>query len=208
MLARAGGVPVRVEPGLTGDHGASLVEIVMALAVVVLLAGLTAPVTAHVVDASRARHAAGFLASRLRLARQLAIQRSASTAIVFDETGGGWTYRVCVDGNGNGLRRTEVTTGVDSCPEGPYDPRQMFSGTAIAIDPSLPAPDGGPGSNDPVRFGRGEMASFSPDGTASAGTVYVRSRGGRQYAIRVGNVTGRTRLLRFDPGRRGWRTGS
>jgi len=190
------------------DHGLSLLEVVLVLALVVALAGLAAPVTAHAIDAGRARHAAGFLASRFRLARHTAVMRATTTGLVFDQIGDRWTFRVCVDGNGNGLRRSDVAAREDECPEGPYDPEAMFPGMSVAVDPSVPDPGGGPGNTDPVRFGRGELASFSPDGTATAGTLYLRSGQGRQYAIRVGNVTGRTRILRFDPGTRRWVAGS
>jgi hypothetical protein len=44
--------------------------------------------------------------------------------------------------------------------------------------------------------------SFTPDGTASSGTVYVRGRGGAQYAVRVLGATARTRVLRYDVERR------
>src|SRR5262245_36466426 len=121
--------------------------------------------------------------------------------------GEGWTFRVCSDGNGNGLRRAELADGRDSCAEGPYDLTQMFPGARISVDPALPGPDGGPGSPDPVRFGVSNMASFAPEGSGTAGTLFIRSAGGRQYAIRVSNITGRTRILRYDTGSRGWITG-
>jgi hypothetical protein len=49
------------------------------------------------------------------------------------------------------------------------------------------------------------MASCTPLGHCTPGTVYVRSARGEQFAVRVSGVTGRTRLLRFDPGTRTWR---
>jgi Tfp pilus assembly protein FimT len=205
---RTGGASVR---DMTGpwqrDDGTSLLELACALAVVILLAGLAAPVTAQAIDAGRARHAAGFVASRFRMARQLAIVGSRSAGLVFDQAAGRWTFRVCIDGNGNGLRRTDIASGADTCPEGPYDIGTAYPGVAIDTDPALPDPAGGAGSSDPVRFGRSDIASFSPSGTATAGTLYIRSARDRHYAIRVANVTGRTRVLRFETGSRRWLTG-
>jgi hypothetical protein len=83
----------------------------------------------------------------------------------------------------------------------------MFPGVTIGVDPGLPGPGGEPGSADPVRFGTGDIASFSPTGSSSAGTLFLRTRRGRQYAVRVSNITGRTRVLRYDTGRRQWTTG-
>ena len=84
------------------------------------------------------------------------------------------------------------------------DLTELFSGVSIAVDASVPDPDGGAGSSDAVRFGASDLASFAPGGTASSGTVFVRSMGGAQYAVRVAGVTGRTRVLRFEPARRQW----
>ena len=58
---------------------------------------------------------------------------------------------------------------------------------------------------DPVRFGRGDILTFSPLGTASSGTLYLRaSRSGEQYAVRVLGVTGRVRVLRFESAAGTW----
>ena len=55
-----------------------------------------------------------------------------------------------------------------------------------------------------VRFGASQIASFSPEGSCTAGTLYLRSLRGLQYAVRLGNVTGRTRILRYDAAARRW----
>jgi hypothetical protein len=57
---------------------------------------------------------------------------------------------------------------------------------------------------DPIRVGRSRMLSFSPTGTSSTGTVYLRGRGRRQLAVRVLGVTGRIRALWFDFGAGRW----
>jgi len=175
------------------------------LTIAALLAGMAVPVTASAIDSSRARHAAGFVASRLRLARQQAVYKTRFVGVVFQQTAiGRWRFTICVDGNGNGIRRAETASGKDPCSEGPYDLADMFADIAIAVDPTLGGPEGSAASPNPVRFGSSQIASFSPAGSCTAGTVYLRSRKGVQYAIRVGNVTGRTRILRYEPGSRRW----
>ena len=187
------------------DAGITLVELAVALTIVTMLAALSAPLVAHAIDEGRARHAAGFLASRLRLARQRAVTSSASVGLVFDRVGSAWTFRVCEDRNGNGIRRAEIDAGVDRCPEGPYWPETMFAGVRVAVDAALPGPDGEAGSADPVRFGASDIASFSPLGSCTSGSVYLRSARDAQYLVRVAGVTGRTRILRFDPVGSTWR---
>jgi hypothetical protein len=82
----------------------------------------------------------------------------------------------------------------------------MFPGVSFDVDPSLRGPDGEPGSADPVRFGVSDIASFSPEGTGSAGSLYLRSARGQQFAVRVGNITGRTRILKYDIASGTWRS--
>ena len=46
--------------------------------------------------------------------------------------------------------------------------------------------------------------SFTPLGTASSGTLYLRGRDGSEYAVRVLGATGRTRVLRYEAITRTW----
>jgi hypothetical protein len=58
---------------------------------------------------------------------------------------------------------------------------------------------------DGVRIGTSRILSMGPDGTATAGTLYLRGRRG-QYAVRVLGATGRTRVLRYEAGTDTWVT--
>ena len=187
------------------DAGVTLVELLVTLTLFTTLAGLSVPLVAHAVEEGRARHAAGFVAGRFRLARQQAVTMSASVGIVFDRVGTAWSLRICEDHNGNGIRRSEIEAGIDRCPEGPYVPETMFPGVRVAVNAGLPGPDGEAGSGDPVRFGASDIASFSSLGSCTAGSLYLQSAGDVQYLVRVAGVTGRTRILRYDPGTATWR---
>jgi hypothetical protein len=57
---------------------------------------------------------------------------------------------------------------------------------------------------DAARIGAADMVSFSPDGSGSSGTLYIRGRR-RQYAVRVLGASGRIRTLAFDFVARVWR---
>jgi len=190
-----------------GERGASLIELLIVFVLIAILAAMAAPSTVNAMDAGRARQAAGFLASRLRLAKQQAVLRTASVGLVFNAAGTRWTFRVCVDGNGNGLRRSEITAGQDTCVDGPYDLAQLYPGVSIAVDSALRGPDGEPGSADPVRLGSSDLASFSASGSCTSGSVFVRSAKGEQYLIRIAGTNGRLRILRYDRGSRAWRDG-
>jgi type II secretory pathway pseudopilin PulG len=177
----------------------------VALALIATVTATAVPITAGAVDAGRARQAAAFLAGQLRLAKQDAVMRGASTGLVFDAVGGRWTFRVCTDGNANGLRRVDLRSGRDACAPEQVDLAAMFPGINIAVDPTIRGPDDDPPSGNAVRLGSSGVASFSPNGTCTSGSVFVRSVGGAQYVVRVAGVTGRLRVLRYDAASRAWR---
>jgi len=186
------------------DAGASVVELLAVVAIGCLLAGLSAPLSANVLDAGRVRSAAAFVASRFRLARLEAVNRAANVGVVFDLVNGRWQLRACRDGNGNGLRRADIASGADPCFDGPHEFRALFPGVDIAVDARLVGPAGEPGNPDPVRLGTPDIASFSPTGSCTSGSVFLRSTRGQQLAIRVAGANGRLRLFRFDDGRQAW----
>ena len=189
---------------LRAEDGVSLVELVVAMGVVVAVAGIGTPLTATAVDQSRARQGAGFLAARIRAAKLDAVSRAASVALVFDRVGPRWTFRVCADGNGNGIRRAELP-GSDRCFEGPFDIEAIFPGVQVAVDATIRGPDGEAPSADAVRFGRSDLVSCSATGGCTSGSIFLRSSLGDQYLVRVAGVTGRTRILRYDARLRTWR---
>lgn len=180
------------------EAGVTLVELVVVMAIGIGIAGLSAPVAASVVDSSRARQAAAFLSSTFRLARQQAVGRGVNVGVVFDRPGARWTLKVCRDGNANGIRRADVQSGVDPCFDGPFEISQLFPNVDVSVDATLRGPSGEAGSPDPVRFGASDIVSFSPLGSCTAGSVFLRSSRGAQYVIRTTGVTGRVRVLKYE----------
>jgi hypothetical protein len=57
---------------------------------------------------------------------------------------------------------------------------------------------------DPIRIGSSKLLSFTPLGTATSGSIYVRGRDGSQFFIRVLGVTGRVRVQRYVPRTGAW----
>ena len=49
------------------------------------------------------------------------------------------------------------------------------------------------------------MVTFTPLGSSSPGSLYIRGRGNVQYVLRVFAETGKIRILKFYPGSRQWR---
>jgi len=187
-----------------GTSGYSLIELLLVVAAATTLASLALPLTGVSTDAGKARQAASFVATRLRLARQQAVARTTTVGLVFDMVNGRWSVRVCADGNSNGVRRADIGSGVDRCLEGPHDLETMFPGVRVAVDGSLEGPAGEPPSPDAIRFGASDIASFSSSGSCTAGSLFLRSSHGVQYAVRVAGVTGRTRVLRYNAPAGSW----
>ena len=183
--------------------GTSLVEIVIVMAIICGVAGVGLPMLVNGAEARRTRDAAGFLAGQFRLARQRAVLTGRNVAVVFDDIFGDFAFRLCEDTDRDGVSRADITAQVDRC-EAPAEPlTYRFTGVTVGYGPDVPSPDGEIGAA-PLRVGLAQIAVFTPAGTSSGGTVAIRGPGTNQLAVRVSSVTGRTRVLRFEPGTRDW----
>jgi hypothetical protein len=161
---------------------------------------------ADVLDHWRTRGAASYLASRVALVRMQAVRRRANVALRFESDGGGTRLRVYTDGNGDGVRSADISSGVDAALSQGERLEDLFPHVTLGFVDGARLIDGSPASTgaDPVRFGTSRMISCTPDGTATAGTVYVRGEGPWQFAIVVLGATGRTHLLQFESSTGRW----
>lgn len=187
-------------------RGASIVELLFSVALIVTMTAMSVPSVMAAVHHARAAGAARHLAGRLRLARMEAVKRSAFVGLRFEASSSGYRYAAYIDGNGNGVRNADIRQGIDRPLGGAEVLRDLFSGVWFGLKKGVPYVDGtasGSGA-DPVRVGNSNILSFSPLGSATAGTLYILGRGGQQYAVRVLGVTGRTRVLRFNFGSGAW----
>ncbi len=179
-----------------------MLELTFAVSAAMVIAAAAAPRLLASADEIRAAGAARYVATRLHGARLAAVSRSAAVGWQFvGSPTGGYTFAPYQDGNGNGIRSREIQDGID--PQvGPAErlPNQ-FPGVEFGALPGLPPvePGGTAPGNDPIRLGTGSILTFTPTGTATAGTLYILGRNRRQYAVRVLGETGRTRVLRFNP---------
>lgn len=177
--------------------GFTLVEVLFAATLTVLLMAIAIPQLLVSVDRSRGMAATRYLASRMALARMQAVSRSAVVALQFREEPVGISFAVYTDGNRNGVRTQEIESGIDPRIEPPVRLTDLFPGVTFAVNELL-------SGSDVLRIGRTNLLSFSPAGTATPGTVYLRSRDGTQWAVRVLGATGRVRALRYDGRTRSW----
>jgi type II secretory pathway pseudopilin PulG len=184
---------------LRDEAAFSLTELLVVCAVTAAILAAAMPQLLGFQERSRAVAAARYVAARLQDARMEALKRSVHVALAFVRAGGDITFAIVADGNGNGVRTAEVASGVDRTLSpaerlGQHVPGAEFG--AIAGTPSID--NTGPlADTDPIRLGRSDLASFSPLGSATPGTIYLHGPDRRPWALRITGATGRVRLYEF-----------
>ena len=170
---------------------------VFVAALLLVMSAVAIPHAMAAADHSKGRAAARFLAGRMALARTQAVGRGAVMALVFERTRRGVAFRVHQDGNRNGVRTTDIALGIDTPVEPPVQLFELFPGVEIGVTPAMSVPD-------PIRLGGSDILSFTPWGTSSSGTIYIRGRDGTQWGVRILGATARTRVLRWEPDEGEW----
>ena len=132
-----------------------------------------------------------YLATRAAVARSRAVGRSTTVALYFERDARGIRFSMVEDGNGDGVRAADITQQIDPVIEVPIHLSDLFPGTAIGVAPGTPA-------TTPLALGGTMILSFTPNGTATSGSVYVVGPDSTQWAVRVLGVTARARVLRYD----------
>jgi prepilin-type N-terminal cleavage/methylation domain-containing protein len=178
------------------ERGHTLVELIVVVAILVICGTVALP---HIRAYSEEVHLIGaghVFRGEFRKARSMAAMRGVYTALRFESTPDGWYLATYEDGNRNGVLSADIVKGIDRRITG----RQLTTGAGdvrVAINPGTPAipPDSGIlDPADPIRFGSSNMLSFSPLGTATAGTFYLAGAHA-QAAVRVTPGTARVRLM-------------
>lgn len=179
------------------ERGHTLLEALLVLGLLGALTLVGIPALRAATTQARIVGVADRFQSDFLLARSIAVRAGRQTAIRFEVQDGLWHVSTYSDGNGNGVRSEDILSGRDQRIAGP---RRLDSGAPevrIGINPGVPEPPPGRGilgTSDPIRFGRSNMVSFSPLGTATPGTFYLATAG-VQAAVRVAPASARVRLL-------------
>lgn len=180
----------------------------MAIAVMAIVAAAAVPLAHGSVDRSRAAAAARYVAARMAVARFEAVKRSAFVAIRFTENADGYWLRAYVDGNANGVLSDDIARDIDKPITSAERLDYHFPGVTFGIEPNVTSLDPGQPLNvaDPIQIGPSTLLSFSPNGSSTSGTLFIRGRRANQFAVRVLGATGRTRVFQFSFEEGIWRT--
>ncbi len=188
----------------------ALLEVLATLLLCALLFLAAAPAFATLRSAGRTAAGARELAITLQALRWRSVAAGRSHGLWFSADARGWTWRVVRDGNGNGLLTAELRDGTDGILSGPHRLEDRLAPTRLGLPAGGSIPEIPPrrgtiaGSADPVQFGRSDLVAFSPQGTASSGTLYVTD-GHELFAIVLFGATARVRVWHYDGRDRQWR---
>lgn len=131
-----------------------------------------------------------------------AVAGRAYVGIVFERDARGATAQLVEDGDWDGVTHEDMARGVDRSLGARVYLKEghAFLGLpeGVRTDPA----GGRIADDDPVRFGRGDILSFSPTGTSTPGSLYLRNtRGDEAWAFRVTGLDGRITCYRWWRGR-------
>lgn len=194
---------------MRGDSGAGLLDVLVALAIVALAVLAAAPAVVALRGHGRAEAGARYLSGLFAAERFRSVAVHRARGFWFERVADGWRWHEVVDGNGNGLRTAEIRDGTDATVAGPFRLEDRVSRVRLGIPGGGPYPDIPPRrgvlheEDDPVRFGRSDVVSFAPLGSASSGTIFVTDGERGLCGVVLFGPTARLRVWRFD--RKEWR---
>jgi type II secretory pathway pseudopilin PulG len=197
------GIPFRRARRGRPAAGQSLVELLVVMAVAATVVAVGLQPLFNWVAGLRVEMAAAEVAGALQMARLYAARSNVNVAVKF-RTGadGAVTYALYRDGDGDGVRNRDIDRGIDPVERAPHPLARLGKGIRFGFPPGKPPRD--PSGrrltrlDDPIRFNRSDLASFSSRGTATPGTVYLTDGRYHLAAARVNNRAGRITVLRYD----------
>lgn len=189
-------------------RGITLPELLTALAILSVAAGLSAPALHAVAGMTSLRAATREVATFFTQARGRAIQRGKMCGVKWVGRDGDLTLEVHDDGDGDGVRSDDIESGTDPLVLGPLSVRSRWPKVTVAFLPGFTArdPKGNPVGDlsDPIRFGRSDIASFSPVGDCSPGSVWLGDDRSRQALVRLTPGTATIGIYEWVAARRSW----
>lgn len=186
---------MKTTPHHSACPGYSLLELLVVLGIILIMSAVALPnLLGFRQEAALVGAAQGFKAQFMR-ARSVATSKNTQTAIRFETAADGTPmYSTYIDGNFNGVYSAEIAAGIDTRIAGPFRLDAGQSGVTVGVLPDVPAPDGGRLGAEPIRFGNSRMVSFSPIGTGTPGTFYLRTKS-TMAGVRVTGGSARVRIM-------------
>src|SRR5262245_48134119 len=122
-------------------RGYSLVEVLVSLAVLGTLSAMSVPMLSNALEHTRLRGAAFHLSARLFLVRSQAVRRHGYVALRFKAIGGVVQYQTFADGDGDGVKSADITSGRDVALDRPESIGDTHAGIVFGFVPGCPLID-------------------------------------------------------------------
>jgi prepilin-type N-terminal cleavage/methylation domain-containing protein len=183
-------------------RGVSLLELIVVLFLVSVLAmAATANLSATQRRLDFDEFAREIVAS-LQTCRWKAMNERCYTGIFIQQSNGIFQFSFYRDANKNGIRTIEIQSGTDPAFLRPLNIYRALGDMEPAVlngnVPEIPPKNGVLDPTDPVKFGKSNIISFSPDGQSSSGTLYLSCHSqSRMYAIVLYGATAKLTLWKF-----------
>jgi type IV fimbrial biogenesis protein FimT len=178
---------------MTREAGFTLVELMVTVSVIAVLATISVPYLLVNLPTYRVNGAVRQLVADFRLARTRAVEAGVRCYVVFDTTNSEYVVALEADGVDGYTAGSDDDVKTVSIPD-------LYQGTVFYDH-------GAPGG--PVTF-PSDLASFTPRGTSSTGSVYLRpardagAPAPRQRKVIVMGTTGRVRTERWNASLGDW----
>lgn len=195
----------------TAERGYQMIELLIAMAISSLVLTLGIPPLLQLAAELRVELAAAEVASTFHVARAYAIRNDANVGLRFRiDADGTVTWALYADGDGDGILSADIATGDD--PPVTREVRLAHLGRQIRFGfppGNAPRDPGDPRRrldrlDDPIRFNRSDIASFSPLGTSTPGSVYITDGMRHLSAVRVFGRTGKIGRLAYNVDQERW----
>jgi prepilin-type N-terminal cleavage/methylation domain-containing protein len=193
-------------------RGFTLIELLAVLAVAVLVLALGAPALLEATARLRVELAAAEVAGALRAARSHAIRRGELVAVKFRiGADGRVTFTLYRDGDGDGVLNRDIDSGVDPEVAPAQSLAHLGRRVRFGFPPGRPPRDPGDPRrrldrrDDPIRFNRSDLASFSSLGGSTPGSLYLTDGRRQLVVVRLFGRTAKVKVLRWDARRDAWR---
>lgn len=193
------------------QSGLTLVELLITTALTATLILTALPNLMRASARLRVRGAAEEIRGTLRLAQSFAVRFDANVGVKFRELSDGRvTAALYRDGDGDGVSSADIESGADPELRAPHPLDNLGRGVGFGFPPAIVPRDPGDPTHrltrldDPIRFNASDIASFSPLGTSTPGSVYLTDGVSELYVVRVFNRTSKTSVLRYDADAEDW----